>query len=164
VPHDPRVVKATTTSFSAYFVLAVHPGSPGGAVEGQLVLQVSQPSTTPNRTTILKDLLPIFAGDEILGHPQTTFIAIVVGGGCGVICLCSLGLYVLFKGSCLGKCLACLCGCLRGCVIRCLCARCCKKSSKPESAWCAVSDNMRSEDKVVLADLVVVETRGKKKD
>jgi hypothetical protein len=164
VPHAPRVIKATTMSFSAYFVLAVNPGSPGGAVEGQLVLQVSQPGTTPNQTTILKDLLPILAGDETLGLPQTTFIAIVVGGGCGVICLCSLGLYVLFRDSCLGKCLACLCGCLCGCVIRCLCARCCKKSSKPESSWCAVSDNMRSEDKVVLADLVVVETRGKKKD
>ena len=163
VPHDPRVIKATTTSFSAYFVLAVDPGSPGGAVQGQVVMQASQTSTTPNHTNVLKDLLPKLGGDKILGLPQTTFIAIVVGGGCGVICLCSLGLYVLFKDSCLGKCLACLCCCLCGCVLRCLCARCCKERSEPESSWCAVSDNMRSEDNVVQADLVVVET-GKKKD
>jgi hypothetical protein len=83
VPPAPSVLKATTSSFSAYFSLAVDPGAPPPLAPGEPLVDETMSAgfnASSNSTTL-------DASDSILGLERNLFIALVAGVGSLLMCL-----------------------------------------------------------------------------
>ena len=178
VPSPPTVINALTSSFSAYFVLALDPPSDNSDSDSD-PLDALEPGSFANETWNVTNSTTTnsTASRTILGLEQNLFIAVVAGGGGGVLVCAAIAGWLIWrrrkggaKGSCTsvgGKSCSCTCfkglACAASCgALLCGCLRCvcckglCQRSAPAERELLIDEDGT-----VVEADLVVPESSKK---